>query len=137
MAYATVVVGTDGSAPAGEAVRAAAGLAASDGAELVVVTAYGEPATAGGSPGDAGAAGELAREAEAVGREAGVEQVVTRAVPGAPADVLLATAAEVAADLIVVGSRGMTRPARSELGAVANTVSHHAECDVLVFHTGR
>jgi nucleotide-binding universal stress UspA family protein len=133
--YATVVVGTDGSATAEQAVRAAAALAAGNAADLVVVAAFGGTVAAGGAPVDEEAAGEVARRGEAVAREAGAARVAVRAVPGEPADVLVATASDVGADLIVVGSRGMTRPSRSTLGAVANTVSHHAGCDVLVFST--
>jgi nucleotide-binding universal stress UspA family protein len=134
LAYATVIVGTDGSATAEEAVRAAAGLAAGDDAELVVVTAYGDP-EAPGAPADEAAASELARRGEEVGREVGARRVRSSAAEGGPAEVLLAAADAAGADLIVVGSRGMTRPSRSTLGAVANTVTHNARCDVLVFHT--
>ena len=40
----TIVVGTDGSEPAERAVREAIGIAARDGAELHVVTAFHDPA---------------------------------------------------------------------------------------------
>jgi nucleotide-binding universal stress UspA family protein len=39
------------------------------------------------------------------------------------------------ADLIVVGSRGMSGAGRL-LGSVPNTVSHRAHCDVLIVATG-
>ena len=49
-------------------------------------------------------------------------------------DVILTTAAEVGADLIVVGSKGM-RGARRYLGSVPNSVAHGADCAVLVVKT--
>ena len=52
---------------------------------------------------------------------------------GDPADVVLATAEAVGADLIVVGSKGMQR--RVYLGSVPNSVAHGAHCAVLVVKT--
>ena len=49
-------------------------------------------------------------------------------------DVILATAVEVGADLIVVGSKGM-QGARRYLGSVPNSVAHGADCAVLVVKT--
>jgi nucleotide-binding universal stress UspA family protein len=43
-------------------------------------------------------------------------------------------AANVRADLIVVGSRGMTG-ARRVLGSVPNSVAHNATCSVLIVQT--
>ncbi|MET0882376.1 MAG: universal stress protein [Acidimicrobiales bacterium] len=54
--------------------------------------------------------------------------------PGDPADVILQVAREVDADLIVVGNRGM-HGARRVLGSVPNTLSHHADCSVLIVQT--
>jgi nucleotide-binding universal stress UspA family protein len=51
---------------------------------------------------------------------------------GDPAAELLAEAAETAADLIVVGSRGRTGLARLALGSVARRVLHHASASVLI-----
>ncbi len=47
---------------------------------------------------------------------------------------ILATAVDVGADLIVVGSKGM-RGARRYLGSVPNSVAHGAHCAVLVIKT--
>jgi nucleotide-binding universal stress UspA family protein len=49
--------------------------------------------------------------------------------------VLISTAEEVGADLIVVGNRGMGGVARFLLGSVPNRVAHHAPCAVLIAHT--
>jgi nucleotide-binding universal stress UspA family protein len=58
--------------------------------------------------------------------------VARAATRGRPADVIMETAAELGADLIVTGSRGRG-PLRSMLlGSVASEVSTHARCPVLV-----
>ena len=140
MRYASVVVGTDGSTTAEQAVRMAAELAGPS--PLLVVTAFGgapDGRPPGAAPGDEGervVAEELAARGRAVAEAAGAEDVESRAAAGAPPDVLLGLAAERAADLIVVGSLGMTGPSRFTLGGVANDVTHAAPCDVLVVHTG-
>ena len=146
MPYASVVVGTDGSATAEQAVRAAAEVAASHGARLLVVAAY-EPGdapalTSDADPGPAGATTARRSTAEgatarglALAGETGSVRAEGRAEPGPAAEVLLAAAAAERADLVVVGSRGMTGAARLTMGAVAGTISHHAPCDVLIVHT--
>lgn len=149
MGYATVIVGTDGSPTAERAVQAAAEMAAGEGAQLVVVTAFSRDpeaeAEAIAQPGvpseiqyaltDRHQAEELAKRGRAVAKDVGVGKVVVHADEGVAPDVLLDAAEMHAADLIVVGSRGMTGMSRFVLGAVANTVSHHAPCDVLIVHT--
>jgi nucleotide-binding universal stress UspA family protein len=57
------------------------------------------------------------------------------AIAGNPAEVLLSVAAEVKADLIVVGNRGMQGTQRFLLGSVPNRVAHHASCSVLIVQT--
>jgi nucleotide-binding universal stress UspA family protein len=144
MAYRTIVVGTDGSATATTAVRQAAELAATDGARLVVVTAFERQ---DGMPDDAipddvrwmltdsNAAETHARAARQIAHDLGVTDVVVQALSGAPADMLIETAETFSADLIVVGSVGLTASAHFILGSVASTVLHHAPADVLVVHT--
>ncbi len=51
---------------------------------------------------------------------------------GDPGDVLVRLAEECAADILVVGNKGMQRRV---LGSVPNTVSHKAQCSVLVVKT--
>ena len=51
-----------------------------------------------------------------------------------PAAALLAEAAEVDADVIIVGNRRMQGVGRL-LGSVANEVAHNAPCDVLIVKT--
>jgi nucleotide-binding universal stress UspA family protein len=64
-----------------------------------------------------------------------VGKVVVQALEGEPSQVLLDAARDFDADLIVVGSRGLTSHAHFILGSVASSVAHHAPCDVLVAHT--
>ena len=148
MGYRSIIVGTDGSDTAERAVRQAAGLAADEGARLVVVSAY-QPSTDRPSgteservPSelrytltDRVQTEELAERGRAIAKEGGVEKVVVQALEGDPAHVLLEAAKDFDADLIVVGSKGLTSHAHFILGSVASSVAHHAPCDVLVAHT--
>ena len=148
MGYRSIIVGTDGSETAERAVRQAAGLAADEGARLVVVSAYqpsGDrppssevervPAGLRYTLTDRVQTEELAERGRAIAKEGGVEKVVVQALEGDPAHVLLEAASDFDADLIVVGSKGLTSHARFFLGSVASSVAHHAPCDVLVAHT--
>jgi nucleotide-binding universal stress UspA family protein len=143
--YKIVVVGTDGSATADKAVEAAADFARSWGSELHIVTAVRTPrpgmaSASGAALVDTGAGQALAEEAaKSVGEDAVTKhgeglKVEAHASPGNPDEVILNTAVEVGADLIVVGSKGM-RGARRYLGSVPNSVAHAAHCAVLVVKT--
>jgi len=140
--YQRIVVGTDGSETAGEAVRQAAKLARAFGAELVIVhgASVAAPAQSGMSgtvvPADVEgivAEGEevLQKAAEAVGTDLKVRTVMHEV---DPADAVVNEAEACGADLIVVGNRGM-RGARRFLGSVPNNISHHAPCSVLIVQT--
>ena len=141
----SIVVGTDGSESAKRAVGEAARLATALDAELHVVSAF-EPlrgARIEGAP--EGAAKIWAplpdSQVEATLSEAKARlrehqlTVTTHAVRADPADALLEVAAEVSADLIVVGSQGMHGARRLALGNVPNKVSHRARCNVLIVAT--
>ncbi len=139
-----IVVGTDGSDTAKQAVAEAVRMAKALDADVHVVTAF-QPAKAAkikGAP--EGAArfwgpltNDVARatidDAEARIRAAGVN-VEGHMVQKPPADALLQVASEVGASLIVVGSQGMSG-ARRILGSVPNKVSHEAHCNVLIVAT--
>jgi nucleotide-binding universal stress UspA family protein len=142
-----IVVGTDGSATASEAVRQATELARSVGAKVYLVSAY-EPVPEGRLRDERQQVPEdlqwmvnpredvvdtLERDAGAL-TEAGVE-VETLAREGDPADAILDVAEEKGADLIVVGNKGMTGAKRFLLGSVPNKVSHHAPCSVMIIRT--
>ena len=145
--FKLIVVGTDGSETAAEAVNQATELAKATGAALDVVSAFepipqerlreesvevpGDVAYGVGPTEDVNVTLEAA-----VGpaREAGVE-VQTHAREGDPADAILDVAEERGADLIVVGNKGMTGAKRFLLGSVPNKVSHHAPCSVYIVRT--
>jgi nucleotide-binding universal stress UspA family protein len=145
--FASIVVGTDGSETAREAVRQAVDLARRVGARLEIVSAY-EPvpdarlrAEARQAPRDLQWAVNEREEIDAtlaeaadLARDGGVE-ARTYARQGDPADAILDVAEERGADLIVVGNRGMTGARRFLLGSVPNRVSHHAPCSVLIIRT--
>jgi nucleotide-binding universal stress UspA family protein len=140
----TIVVGTDGSDTAQKAVEEAVRLAKALDAEVHLVSAF-VPLRAHVSGAPEGAAKvwqplpdsqveATLSQAEASVRLSGVT-VKTHAAQGDPAHALLETANEVGATLIVVGSRGM-HGAKRVLGSVPNTVSHRAQCNVLIVNTG-
>ncbi len=143
--YKVVVVGTDGSPTADKAVQAAADIARSWGSALHVVVATRAPSTAmGAAIGapliDTGAGAEMAGQAA---QQVGERAVATygsglpvhiHSAQGNADDAILNTAAEIGADLIVVGSKGM-RGARRYLGSVPNSVAHGAHCAVLIVKT--
>lgn len=146
--FGSIVVGTDGSDTAREAVRQAVELARLAGASLEIVSAY-EPVSnqrlrdeGTEVPRDMqwsvnpredvdATLEEVAQEA----RAAGVATVRTFARQGDPADSILDVAEEQGSDLIIVGNKGMTGAKRFLLGSVPNKVSHHAPCSVLIIRT--
>jgi nucleotide-binding universal stress UspA family protein len=145
--FKSIVVGTDGSDTANQAVRQAVDLARSVGAKLELVSAY-EPVPAQRLAAERRDAPEdlqwainpredvdTTLEAAAdTAREAGVPvDVYPR--QGDPADAILDVAEEQEADLIIVGNKGMTGAKRFLLGSVPNKVSHHAPCSVLIIRT--
>ena len=62
----------------------------------------------------------------------GIDNVETRVLEGRPGPALCSFAEEVAADTIVVGTRGRGRIKRALLGSVADHVVRNAPCPVLV-----
>ena len=145
--FDSMVVGTDGSETATEAVRQAATLAKQLGAKIHLVSAY-EPVPEGRLreerqqvPDDLQWAINAREDVEATLRGAAAEAdaagvpVTTYGREGDPADAILDVAEERGADLIVVGNKGMTGAKRFLLGSVPNRVSHHAPCSVLIIRT--
>jgi nucleotide-binding universal stress UspA family protein len=138
----SIVVGTDGSDTAAQALREACELAKSTGAKLHIVSAYVPIAGAKVASED--------RRSWMVGPDVQVDSVLNEAAgsvhargvetesharKGDPADALLSVADEHEADLIVVGNKGMTGAKRFLLGSVPDKVSHHAPCSVLIVRT--
>lgn len=147
MAYKRILVGTDGSATAEVAIRHAARLAKSMGAELSLVSAYSAPdpkqvsrwvQEAGqefvGLITGTSAAESAVGRGQIAAKEEGVD-ASTRFVEGDPGEVLINTAEADGIDLLIVGNKGMTGAKRFLLGSVPHKVSHHAPCDVLIVHT--
>jgi nucleotide-binding universal stress UspA family protein len=139
-----IVVGTDGSETAKEAVNEAIRLAKAFGGELHVVSAY-KPlrgAHVSGAPEGAAKVWQPLPDSqvEAILQEAAAAvrlrdvPVETHTSQDEPADALLSVASDVDAKLIVVGNRGM-QGARRVLGSVPNKVAHHADCNVLIVAT--
>ncbi len=145
--FSSIVVGTDGSETAREAVSQAVELAGRLDATVHIVSAY-EPVSGlrlrdepSGVMADAewevhqrGEVEATLDQAAAVAREAGVP-VVVYARQGDAADAILDVAEERGADLVIIGNKGLTGAKRFLLGSVPNKVSHHAPCSVLIVRT--
>jgi nucleotide-binding universal stress UspA family protein len=145
--FQTIVVGTDGSETAGQAVRQAVELAKAHGAKVELVSAY-EPVSGTRLREESTQVPDdmqwmvnpredvdaTLEEAAEVAKEDGIA-VKVHARQGDPADAILDVAEETKADLIVVGNKGMTGARRFLLGSVPNKVSHHAPCSVLIIRT--
>jgi nucleotide-binding universal stress UspA family protein len=145
--FSSIVVGTDGSDTATQAVREAVDMAKAVGATLELVSAYTPVSEARlreerrNTPADMQWAINPKQEVELslsdaaeIAREAGVE-VNTHARQGDPADAILDVAEEQKADVVIVGNKGMTGAKRFLLGSVPDKVSHHAPCSVLIVRT--
>lgn len=135
-----IVVGVDSSETALAAARVAAQLARALGRPLHVVTAFEdqniELVGAGSDTfkltSDADAREVAENVAAAIGAD--LERLTVSASQGKPADVLVQEAERLDASLVVVGNRRMQGVARV-LGSIANSVTHHAPCDVYVVKT--
>jgi nucleotide-binding universal stress UspA family protein len=145
--FTRIVVGTDGSETAAEAVRQAIDLTRLASASLSIVSAYepvpkrrlegeqqGIPADVQHEIGPREDVNLVLDAAAAEAKKAGVE-VQTHPIEAEPAEAILNVAEETNADLIVVGNKGMTGARRFLLGSVPNNVSHHAPCSVIIVRT--
>lgn len=145
--FSRIVVGTDGSETADEAVRQARELAKLAGATLSIVSAYSPisdrkvkdqqrdaPVDVQYEIGPREDVNLILDAAAADARKEGVE-AQTHPVEGDPGEAILNVAEETGADLIVVGNKGMTGARRFLLGSVPNNISHHAPCSVMIVRT--
>jgi nucleotide-binding universal stress UspA family protein len=145
--YENIVVGTDGSQTASKAVSRAADLAKTADATLVIVSAFRPVPPERLKNERTGAPQELAymvnpREdvdntlatAKKLAESRGA-RVRTEAVDSGPSEAIIDVAETIKADLIVVGSQGMTGAKRFLLGSVPNRIAHHSPCDVLIVKT--
>ena len=140
--YSNIVVGTDGSETAKQALKHAVELATVNQGTVHIVSAYRS----------SGGAVKVGTEAEhwfvdtrtkidsildsaaATVRIKGLP-VETHAVEKDPGDAIVAVAGEVGADAVVVGNKGMRGAKRFLLGSVPNTVAHNAPCTVIIVKT--
>jgi nucleotide-binding universal stress UspA family protein len=145
--FTRIVVGTDGSDTAAEAVRQALDLAKLASAQLNIVSAFSPvperkvkdqqreaPADVQYEIGPREDVNLVLDAAAADAAKEGID-VTTHPVEGDPAEAILKVAEDVKADLIVVGNKGMTGARRFILGSVPNNISHHAPCSVIIVRT--
>lgn len=135
MASLTVVVGYDGSESARHALTRLQGWGLDD-LSLVVVSVTPTVTSTGlgveladEHPGSESTLREAREVLEAGGR---IRAIDTRTATGDPAEVLMRTARDLGADLLVVGRLGRDYVSRTLLGSVAARVVQQAPCDVLV-----
>ena len=129
LAVRRVLVATDRSETAERAVRFATEMAERYGAELFVLRVLlSDDGTR------AEAARELTEYAESLAGERGRSSVVIGA---DPAEAIVESARREKADVLVVGSVGMSGRREFLLHNVPNRVSHNAPCTVVIVHTQR
>ena len=131
-----ILVAIDGSREGGKTLPVAVEMAQRFGSAVTIVHVR-EHAKYEGSDVDLGPptpADELVDEALEQFRQADVEArgEIRRVNPGNTAEQIVKVAADVGADLIVMGTRGMTEWRSMLLGGVANKVVQHAHCPVLL-----
>ena len=138
-----IVVGTDASESSFDAVKTASELAAVTKAELHIVcvaSLAADLAMHGVAPlaipdnyDDEAkkAAASAVEQARSIAAAAGANAVV-HVLDGDASTALMDFCKKNDADLLVVGSHGMTGAARFLLGSVPNRVAHHAPCSVLI-----
>ena len=142
-----IVVGTDGSETATDAVKTAIELAKISKAKLEIVSAYEPIPQQRLKEEGEGIAGDVSHvvnpredvqfildKAAAEAKKAKVD-AITHPREGDPADAILDVAEENNADLVLVGNKGMTGARRFLLGSVPNKISHHSPCDVWIVKT--
>jgi universal stress protein A len=138
MAFETVPLALDREPVAAHAAEVCAEIARTLGAEVALIHVLD---TADDVSAEAWTNTELLGVAELQGRNllaayrqklALPEPGLAFVVPGGPADDIVKAAREWPADLIVIGSHGRSGLQRALLGSVAEAVTRHAPCPVLV-----
>jgi nucleotide-binding universal stress UspA family protein len=134
--FERILIAVDGSPQSGKTIGVAVDLAQRYGSE-VFVTHVREHERYEGSDVDLGPpipAEQLVEQVLVTFRDAGVEAhgTVRRVDAGHTPDQIVEAAKESRADLIIMGSRGMTELKSLLLGGVANKVVHQASCPVLL-----
>jgi nucleotide-binding universal stress UspA family protein len=136
--FKKILLATDGSPDAEQALAYARDLALRGGAQVIIVHAFEPVPTYLGEPLEGRvlarhvAAGEnVAQDAAGKLQEAGVD-VIVEVLEGPPPDAILNVADVQACDLIVMGSRGQGALASLILGSVSHRVLARAQAPVLV-----
>ena len=136
--FERILLATDGSADAKEALDCAAELALRDQAQVIVVHAFepvpsylGEPMRDQIVEHHVNQARNLAQDAEEALRSRGVSTDV-EVLEGPPAEAILRVAETHQVDLIVMGSRGRGAMTSLLLGSVSHRVLAHAHAPVLI-----
>jgi nucleotide-binding universal stress UspA family protein len=136
----TIIVGVDGTETAGAAALTAARLAVALDHDLVVVCGYGkdEVENLDGIDSDFTTSDAAAAVGEQTMRRLRAAYPAVRvsavAEGSKPADALLAVAARLEAELIVVGNKRVQGAARI-LGSIASDVARRTRCDLYVAYT--
>lgn len=121
--YRRILVGAHGSPTSAIAEVTAARLAGRVEAELILIHV-----------GEESDGGEVLREAAERARALGVEPRTERRT-GEAAESIVAAAAELRADLLVIGDHGIGSAGRFSLGGVPDQVAHHSPVDILMVRT--
>jgi nucleotide-binding universal stress UspA family protein len=142
--FRKIVVATDFSEAAAAGVGWAVEIARAHGAHLTLVHAIDlAPPRPDYLPAEGGYGARLQEaarerlEAAAAGIDAsGIEQVHTRLLAGQPVESILEVVDEIQAELVVLGTRGLSGLKHLLLGSTAARVVQHARCPVLTAHGG-
>jgi len=134
-----VILTTDGSTNAEQAIRWFSRLPVCRKSELTVVTVSGQAATsiyAAELDEELGRrekenADQAFKRVNAIFADVGCQAIHSPRI-GHPADEIVRVAREVAADLIVIGARGHSMLAKILLGSTSDAVATHASCSVFV-----
>lgn len=144
--FAKIVVGTDGSEAAENALRVACDIAGKYGSDIHLVytpepkaVAFAVGAVAGyhavtTMPSDAEvehATQKIVQSGEKIAEECGQTIVATHTFRGDPAEEIVTCAKNVGADLIVTGRRGLGNVGALLVGSTSQGISKKAECAVL------
>lgn len=137
--FQKILLATDGSPDAEEALKYARDLALRDGAQVIVVHAFDPVPSYLGDPWwdkvaarHAWVGQEVADKAEQRLKEAGLDDIVVEVLEGPSANAILKVAQVRECDLIVMGSRGHGALASLLLGSVSRRVLVHASMPVMI-----
>ena len=122
-AYRKIIVGAHGSPTSAVAEEVAARLANQLGAELVLINVD-----------ETGSGEDILRAAADRARTFGIEAQTLHRV-GEVAETIVSAAAELRADLLVIGDHGMGPDSHFSLGGIPSQVAHHSPVDILVVRT--